>query len=104
MADQDHEVELPLKGFSFRFSAKKARDRQLAEWVAADTDRGEVNISEVIKDLLYGWYLTRWDMRSLPLPMIAGQLPTGDGQPPMPERENPDDELVQAMVGFEFNG
>ena len=67
----NHEDELALRGFSFRFSAKKARDRQLAEWVAADTGRGEVNISEVIKDLLYAWYLERWEIRSLPLPLIA---------------------------------
>jgi hypothetical protein len=101
-------VELARENFIFRFSARKPRDVQLAAWIAEDIDTGQVNVSEVIKDLLYAWYARRHEIGILPLPGVVGYLPAngGDGAGVMGDvegREDPDDDLVRRMVGIDFS-
>ncbi len=48
------------RGFYIKFSTSDPRDIQLSHWIRADTDDRSVNISAVIKQLLYAWYEERW--------------------------------------------
>jgi hypothetical protein len=100
----NQEPQLAREIFTFRFSAKKPKDVQLAEWIAADIAAGTVNISQVIKDLLYEWYLQRHQTGTM-----AFYLPAGPEIDPALfvddyGRENPDDLLVQKLVNVNFDG
>jgi hypothetical protein len=92
--------------FRFRFSNRKLRDKQLMQWIAEDLEEGQVNISEVIKDLLYAWYCQRHSGGSglLP-PMLAiasGSSPKSDSKQPE-NLEDPNDPLVQAFSNISFD-
>jgi hypothetical protein len=97
-----------------RFSPHKARDLLLSRWIAEDTLTGTINISEVLKDLLYAWYTQRHlGDGSLPAPPglpVPGtmpappQLPPGQlNSPPPEEREDPRDPLVRKLLGLSFD-
>jgi len=104
------------KGFYIKFSPSDPRDVQLSHWIKADTEARTVNVSGVIKQLLYAWYEQRWRLGRLPAPSVGDftgmpALPSGNGhQHALPashhsyeEFENPGDPLVQAMVGISFD-
>jgi hypothetical protein len=101
--------EEPVRtGFHMRFSARSPRDLLLSKWIAQDTHSGRVNISDVIKDLLYAWYIQRYtgDGR-LPAPVSTTALPAPVGQGGLSHnggegREDPDDPLVRSMLGLNF--
>lgn len=83
--------------FAFRFSTRKPRDVALSRWIAEDIANGDVNLSEVVKDLLYDWYLQRKDTGEI-LTRRVGIEHSNGGQ----EREDPTDPLVQRMAGLSF--
>lgn len=83
--------------FAFRFSDRKPRDVALSRWIAEDIASGEVNVSEVAKDLLYDWYLQRKETGESLTRRAPGPSPNG-GQ----EWEDPTDPLVQRMAGLSF--
>lgn len=96
-------------GFHMRFSSRNARDLLLSKWIAEDTYTGNINISDVIKDLLYAWYMERFSNNGqLPAPI---GLHTSSRQPQLPagqngrheEHEDPNDPLVQSLVGLSFD-
>lgn len=101
--------DLARQSFLFRFSSKKPRDIQLAAWIAEDTETGQVNVSEVIKDLLYAWYCQRLETGVFPPATVAGYLPENGhrqqrfGQNQYREEgEDPNDPLVQSLLGLSF--
>ena len=79
----------------FRLSERSPRDRQLAEWVADDGD----NVSEIMRDLLYSYYVRKHNGESLLFvpSLSAGAVQEDDS------RESPDDELVQGLAGLDFS-
>ena len=90
-----------LARFAFRFSERKPRDIALSQWIAEDIDRGEVNVSEVVKDLLYEWYLRRREVGDLLPRQVAGQV-VGSGPNGGERLEDPNDPLVRRMAGISF--
>lgn len=98
-------------GFHMRFSSRSARDLLLSKWIAEDTYSGGINISDVIKDLLYAWYMQRFANNGhLPAPVGVATgpypaLPGGaNGNHPAHEgHEDPHDPLVQSLIGLDFD-
>jgi hypothetical protein len=95
---------LRREGFYFRFSARSPRDVQLAAWLDEDMQAGDMNVSAVIKDLLYGWYLQRHQLGAAPLPILGAGPIIELGAGGFRERENPDDPLVQSLLNVNFDG
>jgi len=103
--------DLP-KGFYLRLSATDPRDIQLARWIKADTSHRAVNISAVIKQLLYAWYELRWRLGTIPAPTMAhiGEGAVLPGPAPyraLPsraeeEREDANDPLIRRMLSMSF--
>ena len=96
--------QIPLTHFQFRLSDKKPRDVQLSYWIKADTESGNINISEVTKDLLYAWYIQRQNggaaTPSLFLPLPTPSLPKHEEGEELMDRGNP---LVQNLLNLEFD-
>jgi hypothetical protein len=93
---------LAKESFRFRFSDRKPRDIQLSHWIAEDVDNGRVNVSEVIKELLYAWYIRRHSEDGSLLP--PGMPAMGLAEMEAPEEvEDPDDPLVQRFVNLSFD-
>lgn len=90
--------------FRFRFSDRKLRDKQLRQWIDEDIESGEVNVSEVAKDLLYAWYMQRRNGGSaLPPPMMGVTGASSNSESKQAEHiEDPNDPLVQAFANISF--
>lgn len=112
MSDQSDQPA--SRGFYVKFSPSDPRDVQLSQWIRADTTVRTVNVSAVIKTLLYSWYQLRWRLGRVPAAGIADLEDTtavlghngGAVALPAPAGElgeDPNDSLVQRMVGLTFD-
>jgi hypothetical protein len=91
--------------FRFRFSGRKIRDIQLKQWIAEDIENGQVNVSEVIKDLLYAWYVQQHNGGNGLMPPILS-IGAATSQPPNhagETHEDPNDPLVRAFANISFD-
>lgn len=60
--------DIALRTFKFKLSPRSPRDVQLAEWMKADLEQREVNLSDVVKGLLFLWYKLRATLGYIPAP------------------------------------
>lgn len=87
----------------------------LSQLMAEDLEDQSVNLSAVVKSLLLSWYQQRLQTGEMTAPMMntmayhpinevgGGPGFNGNGQYTQEEREDPNDELVQEMLGINFN-
>lgn len=106
--------EPAARGFYLKFSPADPRDIQLSHWIREDTQARSVNVSAVIKGLLYSWYEERLRSGRLPAPSVGGladgpALPVHHPPAALPAAaraepgEDPNDPLVQRLAGITFD-
>lgn len=106
-----HRAErLLARGFHFKLSRRRMDDLWLVQQIARDIEEG-LNVSDLIRRLLIDYYRAREGAgrllapSSIALPASVGNNGNGhtaSNVEPGEERENPDDELVQRMMGIDF--
>ncbi len=97
---------LPLRRFSFRLSGRDPDDRRLSQLMASDIESGGVNLSIVVRQLLLRWYERREATGDMSISSASSVLLRGDGfdhQDVVEGREDPNDELVQRLLGISAN-
>lgn len=112
----DKSSDTPVsRGFYLKFSPSDPRDIQLSHWIREDTEGRRVNISGVVKALLYEWYELRLQMGRLPtakvvdleaVPLLALSSSNGRVALPAPNdegMEDPNDPLVKQLAGTSFD-
>jgi hypothetical protein len=103
----DQQDQPASRGFYIKFSPSDPRDVQLSHWIREDTQTRSVNVSAVIKALLYSWYKMRQLSGRLPMLSVGDQIPAGYPALPATARhesgEDPTDPLVQRLAGISFD-
>lgn len=99
-------AEKPL-GLYIKFSKREPMDVQLWALLEADKASREVNISSAIKILLWEWYRQRQTTGSIAA-LAPGTSPGGAHRsefalPAPRDSEDPSDEAVQRVIGFNFD-
>ena len=105
----NHRAErLLTRGFHFKLSRRRMDDLWLVKQIAQDIATG-LNVSDLIRRLLIDYYRAREgsggllapSSLALPAPQNGNGHSTVNSEPGE-EREDPDDALVQRMMGMNF--
>ena len=105
--------DLGVPYFGFRLSAREPEDRRLSKLMKADLDSDDVNLSAAIKSLLLLWYDWREATGEIEIPSL-GSIRFAQGNQSsqgfvtnaisgaVEYDEDPDDDLVKAMIGMSY--
>ena len=108
----DGERRLPVERFGFRLSARDPEDVVLAELLAEVRDRGDINLSKVIKRLMLAFLMEARRSGRYIVPMVGEiNLISDAGGGGVTRREveefgsmeDPNDPLVKSLIGFQVD-